>query len=180
MLTGSVISLRPVADTDLETLHRGLLDSEARGAWYPLPRTSLVNLRRAYEDSGFWSEDTGILLIVDDDDRIAGFISWERLNSDVPDVEIGYRIFAASDMGRGMATEALTLLAGYLFAISMRTNRLRLTIHVDNAASRRLAEKAGFTRETTSREGWFHNGRWHDVDVFVQTRAEHAAFTAAP
>ena len=177
MLRGSVVRLRPVFESDLETLHAEMLNVEARGPWFPLPRTSLTKLRRSFDESGFWSPDNGIFLMVDHEDDPVGFINWERLNSDVPDVEIGYRVFVPSEMGKGITTEALRLLAGYLFDMDLATNRLRLTIHVDNTASRRVAEKCGFTNETTSREGWYHKGTWHDVHVFILTRTEWTSRT---
>jgi len=175
MLTGTTVALRPVSALDLDDLHRHLLDGEARGPWYPLPRTSLTRLRRSFEDSGFWSEDDGIFLIVTPEGGVLGLISWERLNSDTPDVELGYRLFSVADMGAGATTEALRLLTSYLFDTSARTNRLRLVIHVDNVASRRVAEKGGFSKECTAREAWHHCGTWHDVDVFTLTRAEWTA-----
>jgi RimJ/RimL family protein N-acetyltransferase len=57
---------------------------------------------------------------------------------------------------------------------SQPINRLQLVIHVDNAPSRRVAEKCGYTREATAREAWYHTGQWCNVDVFTITRAEYA------
>ena len=131
----------------------------------------------AFQESGFWSTEEGIFLIVDDEDRLLGTADWTKLNGDVPDVEIGYRIFARSDWGKGIASEALNLLSGFLFD-SSQINRLRLTIHVDNHASRRVAEKCGFRCEARSQEAWYHKGKWHDVDVFVITRPEAEALRA--
>lgn len=47
--------------------------------------------------------------------------------------------------GKGLTTRALRLVAAHAFAQGVR--RLELHIAVDNAASRRAAEKAGFTYE---------------------------------
>ena len=177
MLRGRNIVLRPITGADLEPLHQRIIDIEARGPWYPMPRTSLTRFTEAFQESGFWSTEEGIFLIVDDQDRLLGTADWTKLNGDVPDVEIGYRTFARSDWGKGIASEALNLLSGFLFDTS-QINRLRLTIHVDNQASRRVAEKCGFRCEATSREAWYHKGKWHDVDVFVLTRSEAEALRA--
>jgi [ribosomal protein S5]-alanine N-acetyltransferase len=174
VIHGTVVSLRPVAEDDLDELHRGLIDIEARGPWYPMSRTSLTKLRAEFEAAGFWSDDEGVFVMVDARERIVGNVSWERLNGDVPDVELGYRVFDRAGWGAGVATEALDLLAGWLFD-SQSMNRLRLTIHVDNAASQRVAEKCGFTMEGTSREAWYHKGQWHDIAVYTLTRAESDA-----
>lgn len=171
MIKGKTVALRPVAEADLEELHNKLIDIEGRGPWYPISRTSLTKRRRAFQETGFWSSDEGFFVIVDERDRLIGTVDWNKLNGDVPDVELGYRVFNRADWGRGIATEALDMLAGYLFDTE-QINRLRLTIHVDNVGSRRVAEKCGFIREGTSRQAWYHKGRWHDIDVFTLTRAE--------
>lgn len=171
MIKGSQVSLRPVAEADLEKLHAKLIDIEARGPWYPMPQTSLTKRRKAFEENGFWTPDAGIFVMVDEQDRLVGTVDWNKLNGDVPDIELGYRVFDRADWGKGIASEALDLLAGYLFD-TQPINRLRLTIHVDNVGSRRVAEKCGFRNEGTSREAWYHIGRWHDIDVFTLTRIE--------
>jgi ribosomal-protein-alanine N-acetyltransferase len=171
VIKGTNVALRPIAEADLEELHSRLIDLEGRGPWYPLPRTSLTKRRRAFEETGFWSSDEGAFVIVDELDRLVGTVDWNKLNGDVPDVELGYRVFDRADWGKGIATEALDLLAGFLFDTEPM-NRLHLTIHVDNAASHRVAEKCGFIKEGTSREAWYHKGKWHDIDVYTLTRAE--------
>jgi RimJ/RimL family protein N-acetyltransferase len=171
VIKGSSISLRPVAESDLEELHRELLDLESRGPWYPLPRTSFIKFRAAFDESGFWSADEGIFLIVDEQGRTIGTADWEHLNGSVSDVEAAYHIFDRRDWGKGFATQAVDLLTGWLFD-SQPINRVQLVIHVDNVGSRRVAEKSGFTKEATAREAWYHKGAWHDVDIYVMTRVE--------
>jgi [ribosomal protein S5]-alanine N-acetyltransferase len=99
-------------------------------------------------------------------------VVWQKLNGfAMPDMELGYIVFDRANRGRGIASEAVDLLAGWLFD-SQAINRLSLSVHVDNIGSRRVAEKCGFTNEATAREAWYHKGKWHDLDVFTLTRAE--------
>jgi len=174
MLRGSHVSLRPIAEGDLQTLHARSLDLEARGPWYPLPSSSLTSYRRDFAENGFWGRDAGTFVVVDHDDRLLGLVVWWKISGSIEDTEVGYRLLDPADRGHGITTEALDLLDGWLFDTS-RINRLRAVSHVNNAASHRVLEKCGFTKEATAREAWYHKGRWEDVDVFVMTRAEFEA-----
>ena len=174
MIKGEHISLRPIREDDLDEVHRNILDLQARGPWYPLPLMSLTKFRAAFDENGLWSRDEGLFVIVDDHDKIIGNVDWERLNGSVQDVEAAYRVYRRDDWGKGIATEALQLLTGWLFDI-MPINRIRLVMHVDNLGSHRVAEKCGYTKESTSPASWQHKGEWQDVDVYVLARHEHAA-----
>jgi ribosomal-protein-alanine N-acetyltransferase len=171
MLIGAQITLRPVRADDLGPLHDSSLDLENRGLWYPLPTTPRGKFEADFAESGFWTAEDGIFAIADRSDRLVGIVGWEQMNGDVADVEVSYRLFDQADRGKGIATEALGLLLGWLFD-SGHMNRLRASVHVDNKASRRVAEKSGFTHEGTSRAGWYNRGQWHDVAVYAITRAE--------
>jgi ribosomal-protein-alanine N-acetyltransferase len=171
MLIGGQITLRPVRADDIGPLHDSSLDLENRGLWYPLPTTPLAKFEADFADSGFWTAGDGIFAIVDRSDRLVGIVGWEQLNGDVADIEVSYRLFDQADRGKGIVTEALGLLVGWLFDTG-HANRLRASVHVDNKASRRVAEKCGFSYEGTSRAGWYNRGQWHDIAVYTVTRAE--------
>ena len=68
-----------------------------------------------------------------------------RMLHDQGSAETGYHV-VADHRGRGLATAALRLIARWTFA-ELPVARLQLTTHLDNPASQRVAEKAGFTRE---------------------------------
>lgn len=174
MINGKHVSLRPLREEDLEDVHRNILDLDARGPWYPLPATSLTKFRAAFNENGLWSQDQGIFGIVDAQEQILGNVDWEQLNGSVQDVEAAYRVYSRDNWGKGIATEALQLLTGWLFD-SMPINRVRLVMHVDNAGSHRVAEKCGYSKECTARAAWQHKGQWHDVDVYVIMRHERAS-----
>lgn len=63
--------------------------------------------------------------------------------------ETGYHM-AAEARGRGLATAALRLLSQWAFE-TLPIARMQLTTHLDNPASQRVAEKAGYTREAVLR-----------------------------
>jgi len=171
VIVGRQISLRPLRSDDVGPVHDSMLDLESRGLWYPLPGTPRGKFEAAFAESGLWSSDEGVFAIVDSGDRLVGVVGWQKMNGDLPDVEIFYRLLDQADRGKGIATEAVGLLAGWLFDTG-QMNRLRANVHVDNKASRRVCEKSGFTLEATARAAWYNRGQWHDVVVFTITRAE--------
>ena len=175
MLTGATISLRPITEGDLDDLHKTTLDVDTRGPWYPLPSQSLTKFRASFAESGLWSTDLGTFVIVDAEDRKLGVVGWgKQQDSYGYDVEVSYRLFDRGQMGKGIATEAVNLVADYLFDW-LPIHRLMLYIHVDNVPSHRVAEKCGFTQEGTAREAWFHRGEWHDLSIFTLIRHERDA-----
>ncbi len=176
MLIGEGVRIRPIALDDLEWVYEQVIDVESRGPWYPLPTRSFVAFRRAFEEHGYWTLDSGWFLIEDKAGRVVGQIDWARLSGDIPDMELGYRTYLQADRGKGYVTEAVRLMTRWLFE-TQPINRIRLTAHVDNQASRHVAVKCGFTHEATAHEAWPSRGRWHDVDVFIQTRSAFAALT---
>ncbi len=171
MIKGDRISLRPVREEEVDAIHAAFIDIERRGPWVPMPRTSLLKRRASFGESGWWSEDEGLFVIVDPADRLVGNVAWGTLNGSIPDVEIAYQLYDRADWGRGLATEAVDLLAGYLFD-TYRMNRLLAYTHVDNIGSQRVVEKCGFTREATAREAWPHKGSWQDVHVYTLSRRD--------
>lgn len=86
-------------------------------------------------------------------------------------LEIGYQLFQASSRGKGIMTEVLRLFCGFLFS-HRSVYRLQLTVHPDNVASRRVAEKVGFRKEGVLRGAFFHRGAHHDLEMYSLLRDE--------
>jgi RimJ/RimL family protein N-acetyltransferase len=78
--------------------------------------------------------------------------------------EIGYHM-APQARGRGLATAALRLLSDWSFR-TLPVARLQLTTHVDNPASQRVAEKAGYTREAVLRSWADQRGERVDLIMY--------------
>jgi RimJ/RimL family protein N-acetyltransferase len=75
--------------------------------------------------------------------------------------ELGYCV-ASAQRGRGVAPRALTLLARWV-AENTGAGRLQLHADVENIASQRVAEKAGFTREGVQRSWMNVRGKRRDM-----------------
>jgi ribosomal-protein-alanine N-acetyltransferase len=79
---------------------------------------------------------------------------------------IGYWIDRAY-AGRGYTTEAVKLLTQYGFSV-LSLHRIEINIRPENAASRRVAEKAGYVYEG-ERPRYLHiDGDWRDHVTFVK------------
>jgi RimJ/RimL family protein N-acetyltransferase len=171
MLRSDLIQLRPVQKRDLDVLYSNLNDLEYRGAYFPLTLQSEAKFYRQFEEHGFWEKEEGMLLIVTPDDEIVGEIEYFPITSYLVGYELSYLIFGRENAGKGYASDAVRLLTEYLFG-RLRTNRLQLNIHPDNEASRRVATKAGYTLEGLMRGCWFHQGRYHDLEIWSMLRDE--------
>jgi RimJ/RimL family protein N-acetyltransferase len=89
------------------------------------------------------------LVIADNsDDRVLGEILLFRRAAEAAETHIANIAYVVdpAERGRGIATGAVELLSEWAFA-ELGLERLQLTIHPDNHASRRVAEKAGYQFE---------------------------------
>lgn len=172
MLQGERVRLRLVREADLERMYDFHEDIRNRGEFYPVGVSGWPAFRDRYEKTGFWEQKEGTLIIAGDGDAMLGHIEFFGTVGYLDEIELGYILYSSDNAGRGIATEAVRLLSGYLFG-RLKVNRIRLVIHPGNAASRRVAEKAGFTFEGVSRGAWYHQGRNHDVEIWALLRDEH-------
>jgi RimJ/RimL family protein N-acetyltransferase len=171
MLKGKSVTLRPVRDTDVDQLYNFHVDIDNRGEFFPRGILSQPTFRQRFQESGFWTKDEGMLVIVSPKDELLGHIEFYKTVNYLDEFELSYQIYAVENRGQGVATEAVNLLVRYLFE-SKPVNRIRLVIHPGNRASRRLAEKCGFQHEGTARGAWYNRGQHHDVEIYAILHAD--------
>jgi RimJ/RimL family protein N-acetyltransferase len=162
MLKGTTITLRPVRESDLDAMYTAHVNISSRGAYFPLGVGSEPGFRREFAETGFWEKEAGTLLIVTAEGETAGHIEFFKPVSYWDAFELSYQLDDERFAGRGVATEAVQLLVDYLFA-TKKQHRIHLVIVPENAASRRVAEKCGFTLEGTVRGAFFNGGRNQDA-----------------
>jgi RimJ/RimL family protein N-acetyltransferase len=179
MIRGKNITLRTVRETDLDALYTALSDLASRGDYFPLSLMSETAFKREFHAHGFWSNDSGRLLICNAEDRMLGSIWYFQAVPYYDGLEIGYQLFDVGRRNTGVMTEALSLLAHYLFA-SRKLNRLQLAIMRSNVASKRVAEKCGFTFEGVARGAIFHRGANHDLEIYALLREDLASPEVQP
>ena len=168
MIRGDKITLRTVKETDLATYYALLADVQNKGAYYPQQFQSYPDFQKGYHNRGFWHESRGALVIVDAQDTILGEVTFRELPHRHA-LDIGYIVFDPSNRNKGIATEALTLFARYLFA-TRTIQRLELAIIVGNEASKKVAQRCGFTFEGLSRKAFYVHGQYVDLENYALVR----------
>jgi [ribosomal protein S5]-alanine N-acetyltransferase len=171
MLKADTFYLRTVSEADLPVLIQHLGNNANRGDYYPQDIHSETEIRRRFHEDGLWSKDHGTLFIVTKEGNVIGHIAFFKPIGYWNAYEIAYILYDEKDRGKGITTEATRLLVRYLFE-TKTVNRVQLCIHPENVASRRVAEKLGFTHEGTARGAWFHRGQHQDLEIYSILRSE--------
>ena len=111
-------------------------------------------------------EGTGVHVMMLDraTGKIVGSIGLFHADWEVRSAEIGYGV-RRDERGKGYASEALRAVARWALTDG-GIQRAWLTANTDNAASVRVAEKAGFRREGTLRRAGLEDDGLHDLAVF--------------
>jgi ribosomal-protein-alanine N-acetyltransferase len=168
-----VIRLRFRTDADLAAIVAAVQDPEIP-RWTRVPYDYDEGTAREWAELSVADQQEGRglhLLVVDaNDDRLLGScgivaIDWEEFRCD-----IGYWAVAA-ERGRGVIPRAIRLLSRWIFD-ELPMERIGIQADPENAASRRVAEKAGFTYEGVLRSWYLNKGRRHDAASYSLLRGE--------
>ena len=166
-LSDTDVALRPwrVEDTDAKlaafTDPLFLRSSD----WAPKDREEV--LRRVAVVERLRRAGTGLHLAVVDSRHpgtVLGEVSLTGIDRDQGRASVGYWLTAAA-RGRGVATRAVRLMAGWAFA-ELTLARLELTCGPDNDASQRVALRTGFRQEGLLRSHMRFQGGRRDSLVF--------------
>ncbi len=137
--------VRPVRVEDADTIALAFADPELREAGN-LPSLSLEQLREQLPHLPELAATGRLLPLVvsDTSGDVLGGGALHHLDAERAIVEIGYWLFPRA-RGRGVATRLARLLAEHAFSLGVL--RVEAYVNVGNAASDRVLERAGFTRE---------------------------------
>jgi len=102
--------------------------------------------------------------IAGDDGAFLGLALVPTIAAEAAEAELGY-IVAAHARGRGVASEALDALTRWAFE-ERGVLRAYLLIDVDNPASKRVAERAGYRLEGVMRSTYTKQGRRSDTELW--------------
>ena len=168
--------MRPPRSGDGAALHEAIVESlpELRRFLASLPWVAEEQTRESAEvfcrnaESNFLARrDLPFLLLGRESGRLVGACGLHRTNWEVPKTEVGYWV-RASESGKGYVTDAVNgLVAFALDAIG--AERIEIITDAENLASRRVAERCGFTLEgILRRERRAPQGSLRDTCIYAR------------
>lgn len=162
---GGELMLRPLSRAVLGALGPLLDDPDTlRFTRFPAQRDEAW--MRAWVDRYIEGAHDGTragFVAVDSGERIVGLALAPHIARAEGEAELGY-IVSPDARGRGVATRLLAMLTRWAFADGIE--RAYLIIAVGNAASERVAARAGYTREGVMRSVMLHPGERCDASLW--------------
>jgi RimJ/RimL family protein N-acetyltransferase len=164
MLEGTCVNLRIVEKEDLPQLAAWNNNPEFGGEFEPLEQLSLKETENWYNT--LHAHEKWFIIEKKDGTRVGQIM--HTLEGSC--YTIGYTI-VPSERGKGYCTEAVKIMVDYLF-LSTTVVRIQSGVSPRNAASLRVLEKAGFTKEGVKRKVCYARGIWHDEVMYSILREE--------
>jgi RimJ/RimL family protein N-acetyltransferase len=164
-LTDGAIALRPWSMQDVPDAVRCCNEEQISRFMTPLPIPYTEDDAIAFIGAAQQRlEDDSVTLVIGDaaDAALRGSIGLRTIAPGI--AQTGYWM-APEARGRGLASKALVLLSRWALA-TLPLIRLQLFTDVDNPASMRVAERAGFAQEGTLRNWYDLRGERRDAVMF--------------
>jgi ribosomal-protein-serine acetyltransferase len=169
-LTNGLIRLRPFRLEDIEPLFEAATESVAEiHPWMPWCHPEYRREESAAwveSRAGAWERDEEYTFVIADcrTGRFLGSCGLNQIDRLRLRANLGYWV-RTSQTGRGIATAATQLLAGFGFE-ELGLQRIEIIAAVGNHASQRVAAKAGATRECVARNRMRMHDRQCDAVCF--------------
>jgi RimJ/RimL family protein N-acetyltransferase len=175
-LTGERLLLRPFRAGDAELICEAVLESiDEFVPWLPWchrqysiddTRAFLDNRANAFQNDGEYA----FAIVERSGNRFVGACGVNQIDRVNARANLGYWVRTAAT-GRGYASEATLVLARWAFN-ALELARIEIVAAVGNAASQRVAEKVGATREGVARRRHKMRGESLDAVVFSLVRED--------
>ena len=175
-LTEGLVSLRPWTDRDVPAIAEACRDDEIARWLDQIPQPYTQSDARDYVamTRRGWKDSTLAAFAIADaaSGQVLGSIAVHWFDPGNSAAEVGYWV-GREARGRGVASSALRLVARWAIE-DCGLERLQLRADELNAASQRVAENAGFTREGVLRSSRYNprQGRRVDFVVYSLLRGE--------
>lgn len=164
------LTLRPWLPSDAATVAAAYSDPGIQ-RWH---RRAVASDDEAQELIARWNQGwraetaAGWAVVVTEHGEVVGRVSIRDVNLELGCGEVGYWVLPAA-RGNGIAARAVREASRWALD-DLGLHRLELGHSVANAASCRVAGKAGFRLEGTLHSALLHTDGWHDMHVHARTR----------
>ncbi len=164
-LKGEKVRLVPADKTlHLENAIRWMNDPEVTR--YLLLTTGVTRgMEEEWLDRVQKRENDFVWAILDDHDRHIGFTGIHAINWRLRLARTGTVIGEKTAWGQGFGSDTMQVRTRFAFE-TLGLHRLESEARIDNIASQRALEKAGYKREGIARKKNWHEGRWHDSILY--------------
>lgn len=151
-ITGAGLTIKRITDTDSDGLTE-LVNDETVYRYLPTflfekKYDDIHYVIKQIHDECFAARDSVIMGIYPDSGNFCGIAEIYGVNCSMHKVSVGYRLLRRF-WGKGIATEAVSLLVGYLYS-KTDTEIITASTMIENKASARVLEKNGFIMTASS------------------------------
>ncbi|MGZ5398900.1 MAG: GNAT family N-acetyltransferase [Nocardioides sp.] len=170
-LPGRHVTVEPLAAGHAEALWAALCSPEDDALWTyraDEPPTSLPAMQEWVDAWNARTDSLTYALVPTDPGTAAGVASFSRIDPDQGSIEVASVLYARSLQRTRAATEAIRLLAGYVFD-DLGYRRFEWKLDALNAPSAAAARRLGFRYEGRFRHAMVYKGRNRDTDWFAMT-----------
>jgi RimJ/RimL family protein N-acetyltransferase len=164
LLEGKTVNLRVIEKEDLPLLADWCNNPDFLGPFVWFPQASKTEWEKRYDS--FTRDTKWFFIEKKDGTKIGTVFHFPSGNY----MEIGY-ILVPSERKKGYCSEAVKIMVDYLF-LSKELVRVQAITDLDNLASQRVLQKAGFKKEGIIRKAGLTRGEWADAYLFSIIREE--------
>jgi RimJ/RimL family protein N-acetyltransferase len=179
VLTGELVTLRPVEVADVPAMVDALADPESRRLTGTHARFTVDQLRNWAATRAEHDDRLDLTILERATGEYAGEVVLNELDPD--NLSCSFRIGLAGPrfFGRGLGTEAARLILAHAFD-SVGLHRIALEVYAFNPRARRVYDKLGFRAEGTLRHALRWDGAWVDAHVMSVLGTEWARHHGRP
>lgn len=166
------IVLKELTSEEIEPIFNMLTTQrEYFAEWLPfVDYTQKIEDTKAFVESAINSDSPDLTCAIYYKGEFVGLIGYKDTDLHNKKTEIGYWL-SKYYQHKGIVTRSCHVLIKYIFD-ELGMNKIRLKAVVENAKSRRVAERLGFTEEGTDREAELHSGGYVDMAIYGLLRSE--------
>lgn len=160
ILQGQQVRLRAIERSDLPLAVQYLNDGDVLQYFGQPGPLSMENEEDWYER--MLHDDRVVNFAIEVDGRYAGGCGFVGIDHLHRRAELGIFVGDKALWGRGVGSEAMTLLVDYGFDY-LNLHRIFLRVFAENERAIRVYQRVGFQHEGRFRDAEWRHGRWHDM-----------------